>query len=139
MNRRMMFLVLGALAGLTACAGASTTPEPRPDDPGPIEPGWERGPVYVDSAEVLRKESHPVQATLLVLGSLPTPCHRIAWDVAGPTKEGRIEVSLYSLTNPELACIQVLESFEQSIPLGSFTEGEFEIVLNGDVIGDIQI
>ena len=102
-------------------------------------PGAIRGPVYVDSTDLLLLESYPVQVRLQVSGTLPTPCHALKWEVRGPDSEGRVDVELFSLTSSELACIQVLEPFETSIPLGSFESGTFTVFLNGERIGEIEM
>jgi hypothetical protein len=97
----------------------------------PPVPGGLRGAAYVDSVEILLLESWPVQVRALVKGSLPTPCHTLAWDRSGPDAEGRITLDVYSTADPGAVCIQVLEPFEQSIDVGSFTTGSFALVVNG--------
>ena len=94
-------------------------------------------PVYVDSTEILYAESFPVQVFLLVQGSLPTPCHEPVWEVEdmGST----IDVHLWSLADPDQLCVQVLEPFEISIPLGAYTAGDVPVSLNGEAVGSIQI
>jgi hypothetical protein len=112
------------------------TPD-TPDDGGPTTttrptvPGALRGAAYIDSVDLLQLESWPVQVRALVKGSLPTPCHTLAWDVNGPDADGRITLDVYSTADPAAICIQVLEPFEQSIGVGSFTSGSFVLVVNG--------
>jgi hypothetical protein len=50
-----------------------------------------------------------------------------------------IQVSLWSEADPELACAQVLEPFEISIPLGSFESSASPVSLNGEQIGRLAI
>jgi hypothetical protein len=138
MNRLLTCLILVASAGVSSCT-AQSPGEPMPAQPPSPEPGWQPGPAYVDETEILMMESYPVQVALLVRGSLPTPCHQLTWEVAEPTAQGVIHVRLYSLADPELSCIQVLEAFEESIPLGEFTEGTFEVMLNGERVGEFAI
>jgi hypothetical protein len=38
-----------------------------------------------------------------------------------------------------VACIQALEPFEVSIPLGSYTTGSFSVWLNGERVGEIRL
>lgn len=110
-----------------------------PDTPGgtyptttrPDEPGATRGPVYIDSVELLMLESWPVQVHARVRGNLPTPCHALARDLSGPDTSGRIVLDVYSATDADVVCTQVLEPFEQSISLGSFTSGSYVLVVNG--------
>lgn len=148
MMRASAILILAAGLTLAACA-RTIDPLPPPDAPvasgdeaavpGDKEPVGVRGPVYVDSTELLLAESFPVQARLQVTGTLPTPCHGLKWEVQGPDSNGRIDVALYSLADPALACIQVLEPFETSIPLGTLDSGNYAVYLNGELVGDVQI
>lgn len=114
-----------AVLALAACGGAA---------PPPVEPAPEPGQVYVDSSEILLMESYPVEVVLLVRGHLPTPCHALLSQVSGPDAEGRIEVTLTSEAPPDVVCAQVLEPFEERILLGSYTDGDFTVWLNGEPI-----
>lgn len=96
-----------------------------------------RGPVYVDSTDILYLESFPVQVQLAVTGSLPTPCDRLAWDVQQDS-DG-IAVSLWSESDADAFCASVLAPFEVSIPLGAFETADLALTLNGDDIGRVQI
>ena len=100
---KLMGILLAVSAVIAGC-GAS------PDEAGPATPDnpkleGEVGPVYLDSSEILLRESDPVQVVLRVQGSLPTPCHQLAWEVEQPTAEGVIEVRLFTLSDPNLAAL----------------------------------
>jgi inhibitor of cysteine peptidase len=148
MIRVPAILILAASILITGCA---RTLEPTPPPEAPVssdnevsmpsetEPGGVRGPVYVDSTELLMLESYPVKVRLQVSGALPTPCHALQWEVMDPDPDGRIEVVLFSLADPELACIQVLEPFETSIPLGAFESGSYTVYLNGEGVGEFEL
>jgi inhibitor of cysteine peptidase len=97
----------------------------------PGGPGYVRGPVYIDSVELLLLESYPVQVQVRLQGTLPTPCHRLAWDLRAPDTRGRITLDVYSAADPGIACIQALEPFEQVIDVGSFIRGSYILVVNG--------
>lgn len=98
----------------------------------------ERGPVFVDQAELEFQGQRPVKVDLLITGSLPTPCATLHWSAEAPDEQGRINIELYSLQDPELACIQVLEPLDTRIPIGSFSQGSYSVWLNGEQVGDIQ-
>jgi hypothetical protein len=101
--------------------------EPRPGDEQ-----LDRGSVFVEAFDILTLESYPPQFMLHLSGNLPTPCHELRAVVSGPGKGSRINVELYSLSDPDMICIQVLAPFEASIPLGSYTEGSYLVTLNDD-------
>ncbi len=104
--RRLLRRSTGRRSGTAPAAAHPTTT--LPTDPGAV-----RGPVYIDSVDLLLLESWPVQVRASIKGSLPTPCHRLAWDLSGPDAQGRITLDIYSTADPDGICIQVLEPFEQ--------------------------
>jgi hypothetical protein len=110
--------------------GAPAAPPQSGDD------GRDRGPVYIDEAELTIKESFPVQVDLVVRGSLPTPCATLAWTADPPDEQGRIFVIAYSLQDPAVDCIQVLEAMEAELPIGSYSEGSYTVWLNGEQVGE---
>lgn len=98
--------------------------------------GGDPGQVYIDSAEIEYLESWPVQVRLHVEGSLPTPCHEVAYEVQDLGTS--IDVRLWSVADPDVMCAQVLEPFDVSIELGSHESGDLAVVLNGDQVGTIE-
>lgn len=121
--------------------GDADMPEKPADNPYAPQPGDSNlvsGNVYIDRADLLTLESYPLQFTLSVSGNLPDPCHRLRVTVSAPDSENRIDVQVYSLTNPETMCVQVLEPFDVNIPLGSFPAGEYELYLNGEKVAEFQ-
>ena len=122
--------VLAALLMISALGVATHAAEPP-------SAGGVPGPVYVDSTEILYLESYPVQVQLLVRGSLPTPCHELAYDVQDHGDS--IDVRLWSTIDLGQMCVQVLEPFELSIPLGSYETADLPVFLNGEEVGRIEI
>ncbi len=110
-----------------------------PLDPIPGEEKMVRGGVFIDSADVLLLESFPVQVTLKITGNLPTPCHTLRAKVSEPNENREIHVELYSLTDPGAICIQVLQPFETTIPLGSYESGEYTIYVNREEVGKVDL
>ena len=96
------------------------TPSPYPAGSDPV-----RSNIDLDSAELLTMESYPLQFTLVLKGSLPTPCDQL-------------QVDVYSTPNPNEICIQVPEPFEVNHPLGSFPTGRYTLWLNGELIAEFQ-
>lgn len=98
----------------------------------------ERGPAFIDEAELQFTGEFPVQVELALRGSLPTPCHTLQWSSEPPDPQGRIDIEVFSLRDPAMDCIQVLEPMEASIPIGSFTQGSYSVWLNGELVGEFQ-
>ncbi len=107
-----------------------------PLDPIPGEENMKRGLATIDTSELLQLESYPLQVVLNLKGTLPTPCHHLRAKVSGPDGENRIQVEVYSLVDPNEICIQVIQEFESSIPLGSFPDGSYTVWLNGKQVGE---
>ena len=106
-----------------------------PLDPIPGEEKMKRGEATINGSEVLLLESYPVQARLSLKGTLPTLCHHLRAQVSPPDADSRIQVELYSLYDPDEICIQVLQAFETTIPLGSLPDGDYTVWLNGVQVG----
>jgi hypothetical protein len=162
-RRKMVILLIAALL-LAACASLPAAPQDTEpgkgvspndpvsssDSPQTGEPGrapWEpapgdkdltRGNVFVDTSQVLTLESFPPQFLLQLAGSLPTPCHQLRANVQPPDEKDQIQVELYSVVDPEEICIQVLEPFDANIPLGSYEQGSYAVLLNGKQVGQIN-
>ena len=162
MIRQIMLPLIVSGVLLAACAGQSipgTGAYPEPGSPSDIivaspYPGFEqgypapwepavgdenlvRGEVFIEKQEVIVQESFPPQFVLKLSGALPTPCHQLRVKVNGPDAQNQIQVEVYSLAKPDEICIQVLEPFEESIPLGSYTSGEYKVLVNGKQAGVI--
>ena len=91
-----------------------------------------RLPVYLDSVGFRRLEAPGRCRCTWCSGTLPTPCHTLAWDLGEPDADGRIVLSVFSTAGYlHAVCTQVLEPFEKSIPVGSFTSGSYVLVING--------
>ena len=121
----------------TPGSGGEGTPSPL--DPIPGEENMVRGNVFVDNSEILLLESFPVQINLTVQGNLPTPCHFLRAEVSEPDENGRIDITLYSLTEPGTACILVLQPFETTIPLGPYPSGTYTVYINGEEAGEFEV
>lgn len=97
----------------------------------------ERSTVFMDleSSGIIIMESDPVQINVILRGSLPTPCHKLRVIPSEPDGDKNINLEVYSLTDPSMACITVIQPFEATISLGSFSEGTYNILVNGEVLG----
>jgi hypothetical protein len=116
-------------------------PAPIEDEYAPAQgdENLQRGNVFIDSMEIVLLESYPVQVKLQLLGNLPTPCHKLRVVVSPPDDQNRIQVEVYALSDPGTMCTQNLEPFEISIPLGSFSEGVFTVLVNDESAGTFEL
>lgn len=149
---RGKFFVLTMMLGAAVIAGCGAlqpgepstpvdqgeaTPIPRPtDDGGNVD----RAPAYVEETDLRIMESYPIQVALHVEGNLPTPCHSFDYEVEVNEAQGRIDVQIFSRppADDDLACVQVLEPFDENIRLGSFEGGSFDVYVNGEEIGSFD-
>jgi inhibitor of cysteine peptidase len=106
--------------------------------PQPQDSKFTRGEAYIDSTDLLIMESYPVQISLALKGSLPTPCNQLRVVANPPDDQNRIQVEVYSVVDPEQMCIQVLEAFEANIGLGSFPTGHYTVLVNGKQVGEFD-
>ena len=107
-----------------------------PLDPVPGEENMSRGALIISENNLLIMESYPLQIALEIQGELPSPCHHLKAEVIEPDDNSRIQVELYSLLDPDVMCIQVLEPFETMLSLGSFPDGSYTVWVNGEQVGE---
>lgn len=108
-----------------------------PLEPLPNEDKMVRSSVMIQESELLTLESYPPQFVLSLKGTLPTPCHFLRANIGQPDAEKRIRVEVYSLVEPDVICIQVVQPFEVNLPLGSFTDGPYSVLVNDQKVGEI--
>jgi hypothetical protein len=113
-------------------------PSASPFSPKPEDQDLIRGNVYLDEASLVIRESFPPQISLSLLGNLPTPCNQLRVAVSTPDSENKILVDVYSLSDPNQVCTQVLEPFEESIDLGTFPTGHYTVWVNGEMAGEFD-
>lgn len=116
----------------------SATPPMSEYSPKPDDTSLTRGQAYVGSSDVLTLESFPLQFMLHIVGNLPTPCNALRVAVSAPDAENKIVVDVYSVSDPDRMCSQVIQPFDVNIPLGSFPEGKYSIWVNGEMVAEIQ-
>lgn len=115
-----------------------TDPLPSPYGPQPGDEKLQRGEVYIDQTQMVVAESFPPQFFLSISGSLPTPCHQLRLTTQSDANH-RVVVNAYSLSDPQAVCIQVLEPFSVNLPLGSLPAGKYEVWLNGQPVGEVDV
>lgn len=96
-----------------------------------------RSVVYLDleGSTIIVMESYPIQVNVILRGSLPDPCHKLRIIPSEADEDKNINLEVYSLADPAMACITVIQPFEATITLGSFTGGTHTILVNGKELG----
>jgi hypothetical protein len=129
----------GYPAGDSANDGVQGAGSPYPAVQGlPDDKNLAEGSAFVEKSEIIQTDQ-PVRVELKVEGTLPTPCHLLASKVSPPESDGTIAVRVFSRVDPALLCIQVLEPFEDSIPITDLKAGTYQIVLNGEAVGEFTL
>jgi hypothetical protein len=124
---------------------------PEPGRPGIISPqiplsGYEPQPndaklqrdtvlLNIESSTIFTQPSDPNQVFVMLNGTLPDPCHELRVVVTPPDASNTINLDVYSVVDTSVACIMVIEPFSATIPLGSYTSGEYIVRVNGEELG----
>ena len=147
----LLFLVAACAAQRPATGGPDSpvtsppqnnmpTGEPslNPLAPQPGDGNLTRGNVFITEASLVIRESFPPQVSVSIKGELPTPCHQLRAEINEPDTDNKIVVDVYSVVNPDLVCIQVVEPFDKSIDLGTYPGGHYTVWVNGEMIGEFD-
>jgi hypothetical protein len=99
-----------------------------------------RGEAFLElqDSEVVLMETNPVQVRLHLQGSLPNPCHQLRVNPAQPDAQNRIQVEVYSVTDPDKMCTEVLQPFNVLVPLENLPKGHYSIYINGELLGEFD-
>lgn len=155
MKLRMILLLLLIVVACAPLADHSTDPDTavtsppadwistnapfiNPFSPKPGDQKLTRGNIYISEVSLVIRESYPPQISLAISGDLPTPCHELRAEIASPDPENRIVVDAYSVFDSNATCIQVLQSFQEHIDLGTFPAGHYLVWINGELAGEFD-
>jgi hypothetical protein len=141
-----------APAGGTAVATNSAYPAPGTSgssnqaialsgyEPQSGDASLKKDQVFLDlsTSQLVVTASDPAQAKATLTGNMPDPCHSLRVVVSNPDTNNTINLEVYSLVDPNTACVTVLDPFTASIPLGSFPSGRFTVMVNGERLGQFD-
>lgn len=105
-------------------------PATPPADPGvPAEQPVLLGEAYLHAlvADVLGEG----RVRLTAIGDLPTPCHELRLEAGPPDPDGIIRLEMYSATDPNVICIQVLEPFHVAVEIHRLGAGSYQVLVAG--------
>jgi hypothetical protein len=137
---KQIWILAAVLFFLSACSAGVPTPTAECESCDPIDP--QGGAVYITSTDLLIAESYPVQVSLHISGDLPTPCHffSYSYQIGSVNDRFRIDVSAWSESDPNAVCAQVLEPFDENLPISmeGAAEGTYTVYLNGELAGEFK-
>ncbi|MEE8121109.1 MAG: hypothetical protein V3T55_06240 [Anaerolineales bacterium] len=129
MNQRAYMLsIILTMVLLTGCAPGAFKDSPAPKGSGEVI----HGEAVVENVEIVFLESFPLGVHSIASGYLPDPCTEI--DEVSVVRDGsHFEVLITTLREAEVMCIQVIEEFEQNIPLDVYglPAGDYTVTVNG--------
>lgn len=109
-------------------------------EPQPGDATLKRDKVFLDleNSSLLVMESYPIQVSATLNGSLSDPCHQLRVVVTPANEQNHIEIEVYSVYDPNEICITVIQPFNVNIPLGSFVDGQYNVYVNGELLGEFD-
>ena len=109
-------------------------------EPQPGDEKLKRDKVFLDltTSQLVVTATDPAQAKAVLTGNMPDPCHSLRVVVTPADANNTINIEVYSLVDPNTACITVLDPFTASIPLGSYTTGRYTVMVNGESLGQFD-
>ena len=113
--------------------GVAPTPDP-PTDPSQPEPQVTLSPAFIDAVEVTAGAG---SGEISVGGHLPTPCHRLRWEVGEPGPDAVIHLNVGSEADAGQICIQVTEPFSDTMEIANLGEGHYTLVVAGKKLGEL--
>jgi hypothetical protein len=107
-------------------------------EPQPGDENLKRDQVFLEMAtsEVVSNTSSPSQGTAILIGNLPDPCHRLRVVVTPADVQNVINLDVTSVVDPGVVCTTVLKPFTASIPLGSYSDGQYTVMVNSELLGE---
>jgi len=100
-----------------------------------------RDPVFLDlqNNQFSIPPSPPFEVQVVLQGNLPDPCHQLRVVVTPPDANNVINLEAYSVVDPAVACITALKPFTANIPLGTYSNGHYTAMVNGEGLGNFGV
>ncbi|HEX9091614.1 MAG TPA: hypothetical protein VF831_08995 [Anaerolineales bacterium] len=127
-----------------------TYPEPSPSEtashslpsssyePQSGDENLSRDTAFVDlsNSHVVLSASDLSQVNVILQGNLPDGCHKLRVVVPQPDANHTINLDVFSLVDPASTCLAQLAPFTASIQLGSYSNGQYVVNVNGEKLGE---
>jgi hypothetical protein len=109
-------------------------------EPQPGDNRMQRDQVQLDIVkdQLVVMTTQPTQAEAILTGSLSDPCHQLRVVVTPANIDKAIHLEVYSLYDPNVACITVIKPFSATIPLGSYAGGHYKVFVNDQLVGEFD-
>ena len=132
MKRLYLFAGLIITALLAGCAAAQPDPDrseaaltiENPYAPQAEDEALKQGIVYIESVQW-----DEAAQSLTVSGNLPNPCGQLRATISQNGQQ--IDFTIYSVSDPEVICAQMLEPFKAVFKIESLTPQTFRVFING--------
>jgi len=124
---------------VSTSVSTSSSSAPTPPPVATAASGSVQNNVTLDKVTVSMQGTRPAQPILQLHGSLPTPCDKLQVNISQPDANNQIQVKVYSQSNPNLMCAQVLTPFTQIEPIKNLSSGNYTVWVNGKQSGSIDI
>ncbi len=123
-------------AGTSTSIISATSYSPQPGDVN-----LTRDKVFIDMAKshLIVSTGLPVKVSAFLTGYLPDPCHVLRVVVGSASTSSNISIQAYSLFKSGVACATVLQPFSVTVSLGSFSSGQYTVLVNGLKLGSFSV
>jgi PBP1b-binding outer membrane lipoprotein LpoB len=132
MKKMVIFSALVIVVLLASCAAAQSAEEAQVNTvtiENPYAPQAGDEALNQDSTIVENVRWDEANQTLTISGSLSTPCNQLRVTVTQNNEQ--IDFTVYSVSEKEILCAQMLEPFEAAFKIESFDPQLFRIFING--------
>jgi hypothetical protein len=141
-----VWVLVFALMGCALIPDLPPTATPTPPippsgyEPQPGDDQLKRDQVFLDAegSQLIYTGEPPLQVELSLTGNLSDPCHQLRVVVNPANANREIKLDVYSVYDPNQACITVLQPFNVSIPLGTYYAGHYSVYVNDDFVGEFD-
>lgn len=107
--------------------------------PNANDKSWSEGAVFITDKKLMVAEGSPRQAALELRGNLPTPCNMLRVAMDAPDASKKINLRVYSVSDPNRMCAAMLSPLNARIRLGELPAGTYTFTLNGEDLGKLTL